>query len=127
MRSVFVSHRRPEQADADRLGKRLGARWRLLSHPVARAASETWQHECRRLIETADAVVCIVGDTTAASPNVDWELETARRAGRPVIAMRSPHAAAPVLPAALAASGEALIEPGDVDTRLEEAVLERAG
>jgi hypothetical protein len=124
---VFVSYRYPEHSDAQRLRERFGARWEMLTHAVKPDASATWKAECRRLIAEADAVVCIVGDGTAASPNIEWELETAIAFGRPVLAVRAEPAAAPALPAPLAARGSALIAPEDLPRRLDEVALERAG
>jgi hypothetical protein len=124
---VFVSYRYPEHGDAQRLRERLGARWEVLTHAVKPDAAATWQAECRRLIAEADAVVCIVGDGTAGSPNVEWELETAIALDRPVLAVRGEHASAPALPAPLAARGSALLAPQDLPRRLDEVALERAG
>jgi TIR domain len=124
---VFLSYRYPEREDAWRLRDRLGPSWEVLTHAVKPDASETWQGECRRLIAGADAVVCIVGSGTAESPNVDWELETAIALGRPVLAMRGEGAAAPALPAPLAARGDGLLEPESLSRQLDEVALERAG
>jgi hypothetical protein len=121
---VFISHRRAEQADADRLVDRLGGRWRVVTHAVSPAAAETWQQACRRLLGDADAVVCIVGDDTAASPNVEWELKTAIELGRPVIPVRAQGSATPDLPTPLTGP---LIEDDDLPARLDEVALERAG
>lgn len=127
MAAIFVSTRRTEQPDLAMLEERLGARWEILTHAVSPAAEATWRDECRRLIGAADAVVCIVGDATAASPNVDWELETALLMNRPVVAMRSPRARDPRLPAPLAAAGHTLVEAGAIARRLEALLYERAG
>ena len=99
----------------------------MVTHAVEPQAAGTWQHECERLIRQADAVVCIVGDTTAGSPNVEWELEQALRHGAPVLAVRAPAAPAPALPAPLAARRAPLLEPDDLPARLDEVVLERTG
>jgi hypothetical protein len=122
--TVFVSHRRPEQADADRLAERLGPAWRILAHPVVATAADTWQADCRRLIGEADALICIVGDGTADSPNVTWELQTALALGRPVLALRAEAAAAPALPSPLRGP---LVEPADLPGRLDAVTLSRAG
>jgi hypothetical protein len=124
---VFVSYRYPEHGDAQRLRARLGERWEVLTHAVTPEAAATWQAECRRLIMEADAVVCIVGDGTAGSPNVEWELETAIALGRPVLAVRAQSATAPALPAPLAARGGTLFAPDALPRRLDEVALERAG
>jgi nucleoside 2-deoxyribosyltransferase len=125
--SVFLSHRYPERDDARWLRERLGAEWRVLTHAVTPEAAETWRAECRRLITEADAIVCIVGTSTAESPNVAWELKTALAVGRPVIAASSASAESPELPAPLAARGTPLLALEDVPRRLEEVALERAG
>jgi TIR domain len=122
--TVFLSHRRTEQADAEAIARRLGDRWRIVTLPVRPAA---WQDAYRELVSRADAVVCIVGERTAESPNVGWELETALELGRPLLAVRSAAAPAPRLPAPLAARRIPLIEADDVAARLAEAVYERAG
>jgi nucleoside 2-deoxyribosyltransferase len=124
---VFLSHRLADQADADRLRGRLDGPWTVLTHTVSPAAAATWQDECRRLIDETDVVICIVGDTTAASPNVAWEIETALARGTPVIAVRAERSMAPSLPAPLEARGYMLVDPKDAETRLDEVALERAG
>jgi MTH538 TIR-like domain (DUF1863) len=126
MPAVFVSMRQTEQPDLAIVEAELGERWELLTHAVSPAAEATWRDECRRLIGTADAVVCIVGDETAESPNVDWELEIALSASVPVVAMRSPRARDPRLPAPLAVTGHPLVDPEAVAQRLEALVYERA-
>jgi hypothetical protein len=125
--TVFVSHRHHEQDDADHLRARLGGRWRVVSHPVTADAAEIWQSTCRRLIGESDAVVCIVGDRTAESPNIEWELERAGELGRPLFAMRARAAAAPALPRALATRGMTLLEPDELEARLRILVPERVG
>ena len=124
---MFLSHRFAEQAEADRLAAQLRPRWTVVTHAVTPEAATTWQRDCRPLIGRADAVVCIVGDRTAESTNIDWEIETALARGVPVIAVRSPEAIAPALPAPLAARGSRLLETIELPTRLDEVALERAG
>jgi nucleoside 2-deoxyribosyltransferase len=125
--NVFVSHRVAEQDDADHLREMLRGRWDVVTHAVSPAEAETWQRECRRLIESADAVIVIVGDRTAESSNVDWELETALGLARPVLAVRAARSARPALPAPIVARGSALLEPDAVLSRLDEVALERTG
>jgi hypothetical protein len=125
--TLFISHRFAEQPDADRLRQQLGSRWRILTHAVSREAAATWQEECRQLIQRADAVVCIVGDRTAESPNVDWELETALASGTEVIPVRAERSVAPALPASLVARRSGLLEAGDLPARLDEVAFERTG
>ncbi len=127
MGTVFISHRRTEQREAEALVERLRGRWRVVTHAVDPAAARTWQADCRRHIADSDAVVCIVGPDTALSPNVDWELETAFALGRPVIAVSAADAGSPRLPAPLAARGAGLHELHELPERLDEVALERAG
>lgn len=127
MGTVFISHRRSEQRDADALIDRLSGRWRVLTHAVDPEAADTWQAECSRMIGESDAVVCVVGPRTALSPNVDWELETAAALGRPVIAVRGADAGTPDLPAPLAARGARLREAHELRALLDEVAFERAG
>jgi hypothetical protein len=124
VRTVFLSYRWTERPDADAIARRLGNRWRIVTLPNK---PDAWQDEYRELVREADAVVCIVGEHTADSPHVDWELETAFEFGRPAIPVRSPGAPAPRMPAPLAARGSALIEPDEVATRLAEVAYERTG
>lgn len=127
MRTLFISYRRAEQDDADELRRDLAGRIRVTSHTVTPAAAATWREECQRLIRSADAVVCIVGDQTAESPNVDWELETAFRIDRPVLAVRAGESVDPELPEPLADHRCSLLEPDDLRLRLEALAYERAG
>jgi hypothetical protein len=124
VRTVFLSYRRTEQPDADAIARRLGDRWRIVTLPTK---PDAWQDEYHDLVREAVAVVCIVGEHTADSPHVDWELETAFELGRPVIAARSPGSPAPRMPAPLAARGSTPIETDDVAARLAEVAYERTG
>jgi hypothetical protein len=125
--TLFISHRFPEQGYADQLERTLEPGWTVRTHAVSPDAAGTWRDDCRLLIQGADAVLCIVGDTTADSPNVDWELETAMTGGAPVLAVRAPGSVAPRLPAPLAARRARLLEPEELPARLDEVALERAG
>ena len=116
MGTVFVSSRTTEKADVEGLEAALGQRWALLRHAVTPAAEASWRNECRRLIEAADVVVCVVGETTAESPNVEWELEVALAIGRPVVAVRASAAVAPRLPQPIADAD--LAEPAALLDRL---------
>lgn len=127
MGTVFVSHRATEQADADRLREGLEPHWAVVTHPISPEGATTWREECRRLIASADAVIVIIGDRTAESPNVGWELQTALERGMPVLAVRAEHADAPPLPGPVVARVRELLEPEDLLTRLGEVSLERAG
>jgi hypothetical protein len=123
--TIFLSYRRAEEPDADALRARIGER-RLVSHSASPGAAATWQDECRELLRTASAVVCIVGNGTALSPNVEWELETALGLGLPVVGVRSAASPSPPLPAPLAARGLDLVELEDAAERLDEVAYERA-
>ena len=121
---VFVSYRHADSAMAERLKRELEPRWTVLTHAASPERAVTWQEECSRLICEADAMICVVGDTTAASPNVDWEIETALARATPVLPLRADGSVEPTVPAPLA--GRKLLEPQEVAARLDEVALERA-
>ena len=120
---VFVSYRHPDSAAAERLRSELEPEWRVITHAVSPERAATWQDECMRLIGDADAMICVVGDTTAASPNVDWEIETALARGIRVLPFRAERSVEPALPRALA--GQRLLELAELAARLDEVALER--
>jgi hypothetical protein len=85
---VFVSYRR---ADADAARRLEVASAGLTGVELCTLPSDTthgsgdWREPCRALIASADAVVCLVGPTTAESSNVAWELQEAASHGIPVL------------------------------------------
>jgi hypothetical protein len=121
---VFVSYRHADSAMAEWLKRELEPRWTVLTHAASPERATTWQDECLRLIGDADAMICVVGDTTAASPNVDWEIATALARGTPVLPLRADGSVGPALPRPL--TGQALLEPQELAARLDEVALERA-
>jgi hypothetical protein len=77
---LFLSFMSRDREDANRLRRRLEQTrdgWRVDVYPRKRVSPEAWQKGVKGLIEFADAVVCLIGDETAASENVKWEIETA--------------------------------------------------
>jgi hypothetical protein len=122
--TVFLSFRSPETEDAAQIRALLEPRWTVLTHPVSRAARDTWRRDCERMIGEADAMICIVGEHTAESENVDWELQQALERRRiPVIAVRAQKRDAPMLPERL--GGAEVLERAALPGRLDEVSLER--
>ena len=75
---VFLSFRHQDAELARALQSHGSGELEIYSFPYDRApAGHDWRELVRGLIDTADAVVCVVGPTTASSSNVAWELREA--------------------------------------------------
>lgn len=82
---VFFAHRFSDQDTVRQLQHRLrgpGLDFVDLAAGVPVAAS--WKDAAGPLIDTSDALVCSIGETTHASASVEWEARRALAAGRPV-------------------------------------------
>ena len=95
---IFVSYRTDDAPAREELERGVTQRWkeRWSFKAVAQdgredesASTETsWRDECEALIKDSVAVVCLVGNTTAESQNIEWEIQTAIASQKPILAIR---------------------------------------
>jgi hypothetical protein len=88
-KKVYLSYAWPDRRDAENL------RARLASHDIASVvndmnlqAGSNWQQELDRNLESAEAVVVLVGETTHQSDLIEREANLARKLGKPVVAVK---------------------------------------
>jgi hypothetical protein len=123
-RRIFVSRvsvhdgARAELAEA--LARRHGGRWQLDVFPTDGRWDADWRFECEHRIRACDAMIVLVGEGTADSAPVDWEVRTALAFARPVLALRIEDGDHP-LPRALV---EANVEPAEGTLEAAAAILD---
>lgn len=88
---LFFSHRSADQTRVDDLQSRLRAL--LPNLPFADVSKDVpfiddWKTTARSILESCDALICVVGQDTHASEPVDWEIREARRLGKPLVVAR---------------------------------------
>ncbi len=89
---LFFSNRSVDQSNVDRLKSRLQ---NLLPNlPFDDVSSvvpfdEDWKTPARSLLDTCDALICVVGPETHLSEPVEWEIRVAHELKKPLIVTRS--------------------------------------
>lgn len=84
---VFVSYRQEDRSLARRLQRASDAFAGIELHalPADPVSANDWRDTCARLIRDSDAIICLVGRTTADSRNVAWELDEGSKRGIPIV------------------------------------------
>jgi hypothetical protein len=88
---LFFSNRSADQARVDDLQVQLrGLLPNLPFVDVSRDVpfTDDWKTPARSILESCDALICVVGPETHSSEPIDWEIREARRLGKPLVIAR---------------------------------------
>jgi len=90
IRNVFISFKIEDEAQVNLLRHQakegLGIEFR--DYSVKEPFDEKWRTNCREKMALTSTLICFIGEKTAESKAVNWEIEEAYRQGKKVIGVR---------------------------------------
>lgn len=90
VRNVFISFKIEDEAQVNLLRHQakegLGIEFR--DYSVKEPFDEKWKTNCKERIAQTSALICFIGEKTAESEAVNWEIKEAYRQGKKVIGVR---------------------------------------
>jgi len=79
-------------------------------YSIKQPFDEAWKTQCKEVIALTSVVIVAIGETTADSDAVDWEIREAHRQGKKVIGMRLHKTENHRIPRALQEFGDKIID-----------------
>jgi len=111
-RNVFISFAVEDEAQVNLLrsqAKDDRFDFQFRDYSIKEPFDEAWKTQCKEIIALTSVMIVPIGETTADSSAVDWEIREAHRQGKKVIGMRIHKDANHRIPQALRESGDKII------------------
>ncbi|MFY9299901.1 MAG: TIR domain-containing protein [Candidatus Nitrosotenuis sp.] len=112
-RNVFISFAVEDEAQVNLLrsqAKDDRFDFQFRDYSIKEPFDEAWKTQCKEIIALTSVVIVAIGETTADSEAVDWEIREAHRQGKKVVGMRIHKGADHRIPRALTEHGDKIID-----------------